>query len=77
MTDLAGLGLDPQTMLAALYKARANATLEVEYQDAGQHRRVRYKSDRELAAAISAIEASVAGGPSINIVNIRSEKGWL
>jgi len=77
VTDLVSLGLDPQVMLAALYRARANATLEVQYQDAGQMRSVRYKSDRELAAAISAIEAKVRGGSSVSIVNIRSEKGFL
>ena len=77
MTDLSALGLDTDAMLKALYKARASGALEVEYQDAGQTRRVKYRSDRDLAAAIAAIEANVAGGPSINIVNIRSEKGWL
>ena len=77
MTDLVALGLDPQVMLAALYRARANATLEVTYQDAGQMRSVRYKSDRDLAAAIAAIEAKVAGGPRVTVMNVRSEKGWL
>ena len=76
MTSLEDLGLDPQALLKALYKARASGALEVEYQDAGQTRRVKYRSDRELASAIAAIEAKVAGGPRANIVNIRSEKGW-
>ena len=77
MTDLTALGLDTDAMLRALYKARASGALEVTYQDAGQMRSVRYRSDKDLAAAIAAIEAKVAGGSSINIVNIRSEKGWL
>ena len=77
MTDLVALGLDPQLMLAALYRARANATLEVTYQDAGQMRSVRYKSDSDLAAAIAAIETSIAGGPRVTVMNVRSEKGWL
>ena len=77
MTDFAALGLDPQVMLTALYKARASGALQITYQDAGQMREVRYRSDADLAAAIAAIEASVRGGPSINIVNIRSEKGFL
>ncbi len=76
MTDLTALGLDPNVMLAALYKARASGTLEVEYEDGGTRRRIKYRSDRDLANAIAAIEAKVAGGPTVNVVNIRSEKGW-
>ncbi|BAQ17480.1 phage head-tail joining protein [Methyloceanibacter caenitepidi] len=77
--SLTDLGLDPQAMLKALYKARASGALEVEYQDAGVQRRVRYRSDSDLAAAIAALEgklAADAGGSSVNIVNIRSSKGW-
>ena len=77
MTDFAALGLDPQLMLKALYKARASGALEVTYQDAGQMRNIRYRSDRDLAAAIAFFEGKVAGGPSVSIVNIRSEKGFL
>jgi len=77
MTDLVALGLDPQVMLAALYRARANATLEVTYQDAGQMRSIRYKSDRDLAAAIAAIEVNIKGGPSVSVAYVRSTKGFI
>jgi hypothetical protein len=80
MTDLVALGLDAQALLKALYEARANAALEIEYSDNGVSRRVRYRSDADLARAISAIEASIAsaaGAPRVSVVNIRSEKGWL
>ena len=77
MTDLTALGLDPQAMLTALYKARASGALQVTYQDAGQMREIRYRSDRELAAAIAAIEANVKGGPSVSVAYVRSTKGWL
>ncbi len=80
MTSLVDLGLDPNAMLIALYKARASGALEVEYDGGGTSRRVRYKSDRDLANAIAALEAKIAadaGGASVNVVKIRSEKGFL
>ena len=77
MTDLTALGLDTDAMLLALYKARASGALEVTYQDAGQMRQIRYKSDRELAAAIASIEANIKGGPSVSVAYVRSTKGWL
>ena len=77
MTDLVALGLNPELMLKALYKARASGALQIVYQDAGQMRQIRYKSDRELAAAIAAIEANVRGGPSVTVMNVRSTKGFI
>ena len=77
MIDLVALGLDPQVMLAALYKARASGALQITYQDAGQMREVRYRSDADLARAIAAIEANVKGGPSVSVCYVRSTKGFI
>ena len=74
-TALEDLGLDPQALLAGLQKARASGVLEVQFGD----RTVRYKSDQQMAAAIANIEANMAraaGGSSVNVVSIRSTKGW-
>ena len=77
MTSLTDLGLDAKVLLTALYKARASGALQITYQDAGQMREVRYRSDADLARAIAAIEANVKGGPSVSVAYIRSTKGWL
>lgn len=74
MADLATL----QTELEALKAARRSAELRVRYQGPNGSREVEYRSDKELAAAIAATEAEIAGlaSPPVRTINVRS-KGWF
>jgi hypothetical protein len=59
-----------------LKDARASGVLECQYSE----RRVRYKSDSEMARAIAALEAELAEleglGRPMNVV-VRGNRGWL
>ena len=62
-----------------LVRARASAERRVEYQANGVTRIVEFKSDSELRTALANIEARlgrVEGRSSVNVVALRSEKGW-
>ena len=69
--DLATL----QKQLDAVRRARATGASEVEY--SGQ--RVKYKSDREMAAVIADLERRIAafnGATASRTIVPRSKKGW-
>jgi hypothetical protein len=72
MTDAATL----RSQLENLKAARATGAREIWIGE----RRVQYRSDRELAAAISALEtefAAAAGAPKPSTVIVRGDKGFL
>jgi hypothetical protein len=64
-----------QEMLEQLKAARASGVLEVEF-GGPPSKRVRYRSDAELTAAINALEEEVS--PKVKTVVVRplSMKGW-
>ena len=67
-------------LLAKLKTVRRTGTLEVRYTDGNVSREVRYRSDKELAAAIRDLEGEIAGldgKPGVSAVYVRSEKGWV
>jgi hypothetical protein len=73
MADFATLTLQ----LESLRAARRSGALEVQFGD----RRIRYRSDRELALAIAATEEEIAaleGVPRVRNVVLRSpsDRGW-
>lgn len=55
-----------------LKAARATGARAIEFQG----RRVEYKSDSEMAAAIAALEAEIDGKPRMKNFVVRSTKGW-
>jgi hypothetical protein len=67
MADLATL----EAALESLKEARRSGVLEVEFTD----RRVKFRSDAEIAAQIAAIETEISGRGPRNVI-IRSTKGW-
>ncbi|MEJ1161786.1 phage head-tail joining protein [Prosthecomicrobium sp. N25] len=74
MTDRVTL----EAQLAALRKARASGVATVEF-DAGNgsRRRVTYRSDAELAAAIADIERQIAGlSGRVHTITIATSKGF-
>ena len=68
-----------QAQLETLRSARATGTRSVEFTAGnGVSRRVEYRSDSELAAAIADLERRIAGltGPRITTVRINTSKGF-
>ncbi len=61
-----------QAQLDALKTARATGARSIQFAE----RKIEYKSDREMAAAISALEAEIAGQPRAKNIVVRSTKGW-
>ncbi|MGA7452476.1 MAG: hypothetical protein WBW73_14705 [Rhodoplanes sp.] len=61
----------PAARLEALKAARYSGVMAVQFGD----EKVTYRSDKELLAAITALEAEVAPAASQNVV-VRSAKGW-
>jgi hypothetical protein len=66
--------------LARLRQARASGVLESEFSSAnGVSRRVKFRSDAELAAAIADIEGRLApatGQTPIRSIIVRNSSGW-
>jgi len=73
MPDVAEL----QAELDALRSARASGAREVETQTNGVRRRVAYRTDPELAAAIADLERRIAaaGGRRVHTIRFGSSKG--
>lgn len=74
MADLATLEAD----LERLKAARRGGERLVRFRGPNSEREVQYKSDADMAAAISATESQIAamtGAPVIRTINVRS-KGW-
>jgi hypothetical protein len=68
-----------EKQLKALQQARWAGTLTTTYQANGVNRSVTYKSDREMAAAITDLEqriAAMAGTGRPMNVTVRSLRGW-
>lgn len=75
MTDLATLHRD----LEQLKSARRTGARRVRIGSPGAEREVEYRSDRELVAAIAAVESEIAemeGSARPRFVVVRSSKGW-
>lgn len=69
---------DLQAQLESLRSARASGTRSVEYASSnGVKKRVEYRSDSELAAAIADVERRIAvlTGPRITSVRFQTSKG--
>ena len=66
-----------QAQLAKLRKARAAGTARVEFQDGHTRNIVEYKSDTEMAAAISDLESRIAGlsRQPVTTIRFRYSKG--
>jgi len=73
MPDVAEL----QAELDALRSARASGVREVEIQTGANRRRVAYRTDAELAAAVADLERQIAGqaGRRVHTIRIASSKG--
>lgn len=77
MTDLTASEL--RVMRDALVRARAVSQRRIEYQANGITRVVDFRNDAEMRVALADIErrlGAAEGRSSVNVVNIRSEKGW-
>jgi hypothetical protein len=65
---------DLETLLAdleELKEARRTGVLKIRFDE----REVQFRSDAEIAAAISAIETEISGPAPRNVI-VRSTKGW-
>jgi hypothetical protein len=68
-----------RTARDTILKARAEGTRRIVYEANGVRREIEWRSDVELRQALGDIEQRIAaleGKPALNVVNIRSEKGW-
>jgi hypothetical protein len=63
---------DPAALLEKLRGIRASGVREVEYDG----KRVQFRSDDELVAAIGALERQVAGNQRVNTVVFSTTKGF-
>lgn len=67
-----------ETQLEKLRAARATGAREIEFTaGTGQSRRVQYKSDAEMAAAIADLEQRIAAvsGPPVRVIRFATSKG--
>lgn len=74
MSDTADL----QARRAALVAARTNGTMRTTFKSGGTERTVEYKSDKDMAAAIAAIDREIAGlsGRRIHTFKPHFSKGF-
>lgn len=64
----------------ALVEARGQGLRRTNYTANGVTREIEWRTDIELKAALADVEQRIAaaeGKPALNVVNIRSEKGFL
>lgn len=65
------MAYDPATLLEKLRAIRGSGVREVEYDG----KRVQYRSDDELVAAIASLERQIAGNSRVNSVVFCTTKG--
>ena len=66
-----------QDMRAALVAARSTGALRTTYRSGGTERTTEYKSDRDMASALAAIDAEIAAatGQRVNTIQLSFERG--
>jgi len=68
-----------RALRAKLITQRSSGVGKVSIRSAISNREVEYRSDAEMAAAIADLDRKInalAGGSPVQIVNIRSSRGW-